>query len=154
MGLSIKIAAASVLLGALVAGYFYIESLRAQLQVAAEIRDKLESVIDEQKVTLERQLKDIQIMQSINAEVSKKFADSQEELGSLKKKFSNDRFSKLAKDKPSLLERKVNQGTVNALRCNELVTGAKLTKEEMQGTIKNSICADLISEMRKRVNAE
>jgi hypothetical protein len=154
MGLSIKIAAGSVLLGTLVGGYFYIESLRAQLQVAAEIRGRLESVIDEQKVTLERQLKDIQIMHSINAEVSKKFADSQEELGSLKKKFSNERFRKLAKGKPSLLERKVNQGTVNALRCNELVTGAKLTKEEMQGTIKNSICADLISELREKVNAK
>jgi hypothetical protein len=39
---------------------------------------------------------------------------------------------------------RVNRGTKDALRCNELITGAPLTTEEKSGKVKNGICDELI----------
>jgi hypothetical protein len=100
---------------------------------------------------MERNAEDMRKMQDINKKVSEEFAKSQREVSTLNKKF--EKFANVAKGKPTETEKRVNRGTQDALRCNELVTGAPLTKEEKSATIKNGICQDLVDALIARENA-
>jgi hypothetical protein len=51
----------------------------------------------------------------------------------------------VAKAPPTQTEIKINRGTKDALRCNELVTGSPLTTDELSGKVKNNICPELIA---------
>jgi len=149
MGLGIKIAIGAIILSLLGGSWMYIKTLKAELQVAAEVQSKMQGVIDGQKAVMERQAQDLKKQQEINEQVNKKFADSQKQVGELQKKFEKKNFDELTKKKPDLVEKKVNRGTEYALRCNEIVTGSPLTNEEKTGKIKNTICRDLIELLRK-----
>jgi hypothetical protein len=50
----------------------------------------------------------------------------------------------MAAEKPSVVEDKINRGTKDALRCNELLTGSPLTQNEISGKVRNNICPDLL----------
>jgi hypothetical protein len=144
MGLSIKIAIAAVLFSVVSGGYFYIQALEGKLEAAAEVQQRLEGVINQQKLVMERNAADLKKMQSINAEVADKATKAQQEVAAL-----NNKLSKLdevvAKAPPTQTEIKINRGTKDALRCNELVTGSPLTTDELSGKIKNNICPELIA---------
>jgi hypothetical protein len=45
----------------------------------------------------------------------------------------------LLRDKPGLMERVINTGTRNALRCMEISMGAPLTEDEKNATKKSEI---------------
>lgn len=146
-GLSIKIIIAMVLLSVISGGYLYIKALRAELQVAAEIQAKQEEVIASKEKAMAAIQEDVKRMADETKKLEKEKAEAEKQVSDLRKKFSN--FSKTAAEKPDLVERKINSGTINALRCNELVTGANLTEEEKSGKVKNSICPDLIKGLQK-----
>jgi hypothetical protein len=144
MGLSIKIAIAAVLFSVVSGGYFYIQALEGKLEAAAEVQQRLEGVINQQKLVMERNAADLKKMQTINAEVADKAGKAEREVAAL-----NNKLSKLdevvAKAPPSQTEIKINRGTKDALRCNELVTGSPLTTDELSGKVKNNICPELIA---------
>lgn len=144
MGLKIKLIIALVLFTVISTGFMYIKALRAELEAAAEVQIRMEGVINQQKLVLERQEQDMKKMQEVNKEVSDKINNAQKEMADLNRKFANRDLSAIASAKPTETEQKVNRGTKDALRCNELVTGAPLTNDEKTGKIKNSICADFI----------
>jgi len=148
MSFGIKIAIGVIILSLLGGSWVYIKALKTELQLAAEVQAKMQGVIDSQKAVMERQAQDIKKQQEINSEVNKRFADSQKEVGELQRKFDRRNFDQLTKQKPDVAERKVNQGTEYALRCNEIVTGSPLTEDEKAGKVKNNICADIIEKMR------
>lgn len=150
-GLQLKIIIALIVISIISGGYFYIQALRSDLAVAAEVQKKLEGVIEQQKLVMEKNAEDMKKMQEINKKVSDEFAKSQREVSALNKKF--EKFANVAKAKPTETEKRVNRGTVDALRCNEIVTGAPLTNEEKSGTIKNGICQDVIDALIARENA-
>jgi hypothetical protein len=50
----------------------------------------------------------------------------------------------MAQEKPSIVEEKVNRGSKDALRCNELITGSPLTEDEAAGKVRNNICPTLL----------
>jgi hypothetical protein len=144
MGLSIKIAIAAVLFSVVSGGYFYIQALEGKLEAAAEVQQRLEGVINQQKLVMERNAADLRKMQTINAEVADKAGKAEREVAAL-----NNKLSKLdevvAKAPPTQTEIKINRGTKDALRCNELVTGSPLTTDELSGKVKNNICPELIA---------
>lgn len=49
MGMGIKIAIAAILFSIVSGGYFYIQALEGKLEAAAEVQQRLEGVIDQQK---------------------------------------------------------------------------------------------------------
>ena len=100
---------------------------------------------------MEKNAEDMRKMQDINKKVSDEFAKSQREVSALNKKF--EKFATVAKGKPTETEKRVNRGTEDALRCNEIVTGAPLTAQEKSATIKNGICQDVIDALIARENA-
>lgn len=143
MGLGIKIAIAAILFSVISGGYFYIEALQGRLEAAKEVQQRMEGVINQQKLVMEKNAEDMRKMQSLNAEVAAKATQAQQEVAALNSKFS--RFDNLSKAPPSDTEVRVNRGTKDALRCNEIVTGSRLTSDELSGKVKNNICPDLIA---------
>ena len=144
MGLGIKIAIAAILISIVSGGYFYIQALEGKLEAAAEVQQRMEGVINQQKLVMERNAADLKKMQTINAEVAAEATKAQQELSVL-----NNKLTKLdevvVKAPPTQTEIKINRGTKDALRCNEIVTGSPLTTNEISGKIKNNICPDLIA---------
>ena len=142
MGLGIKVAIAAILVSVISGGYFYIEALQGKLEAAKEVQQRMEGVITQQKMVMEQTQRDLKRMSDLNQEVAAKAQAAQNEVNALNRKFS--RLDNIAKAPPSDTENRVNRGTKDALRCNELVTGAPLTSEEKSGKIRNNICNDLI----------
>ena len=144
MGLGIKIAIAAILISIVSGGYFYIQALEGKLEAAAEVQQRMEGVINQQKLVMERNAADLKKMQTINAEVAAEATKAQQEVSVL-----NNKLTKLdevvTKAPPTQTEIKINRGTKDALRCNEIVTGSPLTTNEISGKIKNNICPDLIA---------
>jgi hypothetical protein len=144
MGLKIKLIIACVLFTVMTSGYFYIMALKGKLEAAAEVQQRMEGVIEQQKIVLEKQQEDVRKMQELNKEISTKFSESQLEVSQLNQKFSNRNLARSSLKNPNETEMRVNRGTKDALRCNELITGAPLTTEEKSGKVKNGICDELI----------
>jgi len=147
MGLKIKLIIACVLFTVMTSGYFYIMALQGKLEAAAEIQQRMEGVIEQQKVVLEKQQEDVRKMQQLNNEMAKKFSETQQEVAQLSQKFANRDLAASSLKNPDETEMKVNRGTKDALRCNELITGANLTTDEKSGKVRNGICNDLIKEL-------
>ena len=144
MGFGIKIAFAAILFSVISGGYFYIQALQGKLEAAAEVQQRMEGVITQQKMVMEQQQADMKKMQAINAEVAKIAQQAQNDVNNLNRKFQQRDLAMSAARKPAEVEVRVNRGTRDALRCNELVTGAPLTPDELSGKVKNNICQNVI----------
>jgi uncharacterized protein YoxC len=145
MGIGIKIAIAAILFSVVSGGYFYIQALQGKLEAAAEVQQRMEGVIDQQKIVMEQTQRDLKLMNQINQDVAEKAQAAQNEVNNLSRKLS--RLDGLSKAPPSETEMRVNRGTRDALRCNEIVTGSPLTTDELSGKIKNNVCNDLIQSL-------
>lgn len=148
MSFGIKIAIAAILFSIISGGYFYIQALQGKLEAAAEVQQRMEGVINQQKLVMEKNAEDMRKMQQINVEIAKKIQQAQDEVNELNRKFQKRDLALLAAKKPSDIEIRINRGTKDALRCNELVSGSALTKDELSGKIKNGICQELIDSMK------
>ena len=147
MGLKIKLIIACVLFTVITSGYFYIMALQGKLEAAAEVQQRMEGVIEQQKIVLDKQQEDSRKMQELNVEIASKFSETQREVSELSQKFSDKGLISSSLKNPDETEMKVNRGTKDALRCNELITGAPLTTDEKSSKVKNGICAELIKEL-------
>ena len=148
MGLKIKLIIAAILFSVISGGYFYIQALQGKLEAAAEVQQRMEGVITQQKMVMEQTQRDLKRMGEINQEVAAKAQAAQNEVSNLSRKMS--RLDALAKAPPSETEMRVNRGTRDALRCNEIVTGSPLTTDEISGKIRNNICRDLIESLKPK----
>lgn len=145
--MKIKLIAGLIILCVMVTGYFYIQALQGKLEAAAEVQRHLEGVIDQQQKVLDRNAEDMKRMKEVNDKLSNDFSDSQSQLSDLNIKFNKFNLAEKAAANPSEAEMKVNRGTVDALRCNELVTGARLTADEKSGKVVNSICGEYVKRL-------
>jgi hypothetical protein len=142
--MSIRIIIGVILVSIMTTGYFYIDSLNSQLEAAAELQQKLEGVIEKQQEVMDRNEADLKKMQQLNKDLSESFTTTQQEANELRGKFDRMNLAKSASSLPTETEMKINRGTRDALRCNELVTGARLTPDEKSGKVQNNMCADVI----------
>jgi len=126
-------------------GYFYVQSLRHQLQAAVEAQQKLEDALAAKELVMKQMQEDIEKIRKINADLNIKFSNAQKDVSELEKKFQDAQgrqrdFSRAAMQNPKALQDKINRGTQFALRCNEIATGSPLKPEDD----KNNICQELI----------
>ncbi len=119
-----------VMIAALGAGGYYLMNLKADLAVAENNAKALESATQQQNALIESMKRDIVAIQQTNAELSATVEKQKADVSTLSNKFSKRDFGALAAEKPAVVERLVNRGTVNALRCMELASGAPLTEAE------------------------
>lgn len=134
---------AIVLVGA--AGLWYVTGLRADLAVSEENAKKMAVAVELQKQVIEQIKADQAQIQQLNAELSSTVKAQKKDMQALSDRFSTSAdgskrdIGELAVTKPDSIERAINRGTVNALRCIEIASGAPLTEAEQNATKSNEI---------------
>jgi hypothetical protein len=132
----------------LVGGFFHVSNLKADLAVSQANNAKLEQGIKEQHELMEKMRVDIEAIKKINDELNKQKEQLTKDKETLTTKFSKIDFGALASEKPNVVERLVNRGTQNAIRCMELASGAPLNEQEKNAktpTEANRECPSLIN---------
>lgn len=127
---AIRAIAMLVMVLALGVGGYYVMNLKADLAVSESNSKALEAATQQQNALIESMKADITTIQQTNAELAATVDKQRRDVETLNTKFSKRDFGALAAEKPAVVEKLVNRGTVNALRCMELASGAPLTEQE------------------------
>jgi len=153
MFMAIKMLMVVAVVGGLGGGVAYVYKVKADLATSEANNAKLESSVEEQKAVIAQQALDmdnIRVAMKEQEQLAKKLNASIEDL--------RDKFHKvnasgkkrdignLAEKKPKLMQRAINRGTKNALRCMEIAMGADLTEKEKNAVKKSQInpeCPDI-----------
>lgn len=137
---AVKAVAALIIVLVVMAGFYYISNLQANLAISRENAKKLEEAVKDQKEAIETIKREQQQIKDINAELNLQNKLQDRDMENLKERFNKTAsgekrdFGKTAASKPLSAERAVNRGTTNALRCLEIASGAPLTEAEKNAT--------------------
>lgn len=137
IGASVKAIVALIITVIVAAGGWYVMNLKADLAISEENSKRLQEGVREQQALMKQMAEDIAKIQDINRELAEQTTKHRAEVDALSRKFSQDAkgqprdFGQFAKEKPELVERLVNRGTKNAMRCLEIASGAPRTPEEL-----------------------
>ena len=85
-------------------------------------------------------------MQEKFTQVSSEFEAAESRVSGLEDKLKEHDLPYLAEQKPRLIDKIVDKGTKDVLRCLEIVSGSPLTEEEINVTKKskaNTTCPDI-----------
>ena len=130
IGGAIKAIVALIIVGAIGFGGYYLINLKADLAVSEMNNQKLQEGIQKQQELLEQQQKDIEQIQQTNKHLSEQNEKQKKDVDSLSKKFAKRDIGERAVENPELVEKLINRGTENVLRCFELASGAPLNEKE------------------------
>jgi TolA-binding protein len=136
-----------VIVVALGAGGWYIMNLKAELAISEANNAKLEDGIKMQQELVAQMQKDIVQIQETNRQIQEQAEKQKQDVTNLASKFSKRDIGALAAEKPAVMERLVNRGTANVMRCLELASGAPLNEKEKSAkspTEANRECPSLI----------
>ena len=143
---SIKIAMVLIMLAGAGGGVLYVKTLKSDLAVSEANNVKLTTAVGEQKAALEQMQKDFTAINVAKNNLEDQTRVLNAELNNLNDKFNKVNASgekrdigNLAQQKPKLMERAINTGTRNALRCVEIAMGEPLTEKEETATKKSQI---------------
>jgi len=143
--IGLKVALALGLTGIVAGGWFYVQSLRSDLEAQQAQTARAMDVVNQQAATLDQLQKDIARVQEITTDLNKKMQDAEKSVRDLDSKFSQNSAGKTrdigadAAAKPDSVEKIINRASQDAIRCGELITGAKPKPNET-----NSQCPDLV----------
>ena len=150
---SIKIALMLVVLAGAGGGFMYVKNLKSDLATSEANNLKLEQSIDSQKAVIQQMKADFEAMTKIKAEIEKQNLILKAEFKALDQKFNKINgkgevrdIGDLATKRPSSVEKIINKGSNNAMRCQEIAMGSPLTEKEKNATKKseiNSICPSI-----------
>jgi len=137
----------TVVLGAVGFGAWkYYTYTQEQIRIYAVNAATAELAQQESEAALESLHKDMAEIREQFATVSAEFEIAQSRVDNLEEKLSEHDLGALAQAKPKLIERIVDKGTKDVLRCYEILTGSPLTEEEKNVTKKskaNTTCSDV-----------
>lgn len=149
----LKIAIVAIMLAGGAGAFIYVKTLQADLAMSEANNAKLEQSVESQKAVIEQQLKDVKAIrvaiveqETLNKRLNESLKDLRDKFHKVNASGKKRDIGALAEDKPRLIERVINTGTRNALRCMEISMGAKLTEKEVNATKKseiNSECPDI-----------
>jgi len=149
----IKIAMLVIMLGGLAGGVTYVYKLKADLATSEANNAKLEDSVEEQKAVIAQQTLDmenirtaIKEQQDLNNKLNASIEDLRDKFHKVNASGKKRDIGELAEKKPVPMQRAINTGTKNALRCMEIAMGAPLTEKEKNATKKsqiNSECPDI-----------
>tara|TARA_R110002074_G_scaffold261097_2_gene433338 strand:+ start:1220 stop:1705 length:486 start_codon:yes stop_codon:yes gene_type:complete len=149
----LKIAIVAIMLAGGAGAFIYVKTLQADLAMSEANNAKLEQSVESQKAVIEQQLKDVKAIrvaiveqETLNKRLNESLEDLRDKFHKVNASGKKRDIGALAEDKPRLIERVINTGTRNALRCMEISMGAKLTEKEINATKKseiNSECSDI-----------
>ena len=145
----VGVAVATMMLGF----WLYYKNTQKRLQEAAQQNAQQAVQIQEQKAIQEQMQKDIQKGNQLRQEVNKTFQQTQRSIDDMRTKFTprtdpatgqTVTLGEKAVEKTDTVERAVNRGTYDQLRCFELLTGSPLTEEERNGKIGRASCRERV----------
>lgn len=148
IGAVVKSIVALIFLAVIAGGLYYISNMQASLAVLEMNNKQLEDGVKKQQELIEQQKADIQDVQKKNQELAQQNDKQRKDVENLSNKFHKKDIGQLAAEKPELMEKLVNRGTENALRCLELASGAPLNEKEKNAktpTEANRECPALIN---------
>ena len=112
------------------AGGWYLMNLKADLAISEANNQKLVDATKAQTELIEGMKADIEQIQKTTAELAAANEKQKRDVEALNSKFSKRDFGALAAEKPEVVEKLVNRGTANVLRCMELASGSPLNEKE------------------------
>lgn len=136
-GAVIKVVAVLIIVLVFAGGAWYVTGLRADLAISEMNNQKLQEGIEAQQALMAQMQADISQIQTINQDLKQENDRQQAEVKALSNRFSQNArgevrdFGALAAERPDSIQRAVNRGTVNAMRCLELASGAPHTEAEL-----------------------
>jgi len=147
----IKLLLTLIIIGLIIASAWYVTGMREQLVISENNNQKLEQAVIEQQDVLHQMRIDIKSIKSSNDRLQKLVQSQNKDINNLQNKFEKTKsgktrdINKIALRKPQVVEKIINNATVDAFRCLEVATGSKLTQEEMYGDKVNKECPSLIN---------
>ena len=143
---SIKIAMIVIMLAGAGGGFMYVKNLKADLATSEANNMKLEQSVESQKAVITQMKADFKAITEINEKIEKQNKLLKAEFAALDKKFNKINgkgevrdVGDLATKRPSSVEKIINKGTQNAMRCQEIAMGSPLTEKEKNATKKSEI---------------
>jgi ABC-type bacteriocin/lantibiotic exporter with double-glycine peptidase domain len=119
-----------VVVAIIAGGLYYLINIKADLAISEANNRQLVEATREQNLLIEQMKQDVAAIQQANAELQQQNERQRRDVETLNSKFSKRDFGALAAEKPAVVEKLVNRGTKNALRCMELAAGAPLNEAE------------------------
>ena len=119
----------------------YVMKLRSDNAILQANQIQLELSIESQKQVIQKQKEDFGKILEANKKMNTLVNNLQKDINALDKRFNKGArdFGKLANEKPKLVEKLVNRGSVRAGRCIEIAGGSPLTEKEINATKKSEI---------------
>ena len=125
------------------AGWMYYQDTQERIAILNENNAKLETAVATSEAAVASLQRDFQRANEELSRVNLEFANIRAQNDVLADKLAKHDLAVLGSNKPELVERLVNRGTINAGRCFEILAGAELTdkeKEATSGTAFNKEC--------------
>ena len=130
-------------------GFVYVKNLKADLATSEANNAKLEQSVESQKAVIKQMKEDFEAMTKIKAEIEKQNKILKAEFAALDKKFNKINgkgevrdIGDLATKRPESVEKIINKGSTNAMRCSEIAMGSPLTEKEKNATKKSEIISE------------
>lgn len=136
IGMAIRAVVTLIIVALIAFAGWYVTSLKADLAVSQENTKKMIEAVEEQKATIAQMQKDQADISRINKELAADIRSHQKDVKDLEGRFNTTssgqarNFGAAAAAKPESIQRAVNRGTKNALRCLEIASGSSLTDSE------------------------
>lgn len=140
IGTIIKAVAALVIAILFAVGFWWITGIRADLATSQANAEKLQQAVEAQHAAIEQMKVEQEQIRAITKTVSDQVIKQNNDVTALRDRFNTAangqqrNWGKTAAEKPATVERAVNRGTVNALRCLEIASGSPLTEAEKNAT--------------------
>ena len=138
---SVRVIIMAVLFFGIAGAGVYVMKLRSDNAILQANQIQLELSIESQKQVIEKQKQDFSKILKANKKMNTLVNNLQKDINALDKRFNKGArdFGKLANEKPKLVEKLVNRGSVRAGRCIEIAGGSPLTEKEINATKKSEI---------------
>ena len=122
----------AVVVAIIAGGLWYVTNLKADLATSEANNRELVTATREQNMLIEQMKQDVSAIQRAYTDIQAQAERQRRDVEALSSKFSKRDFGALAAERPEAVEKLVNRGTLNALRCLELAAGAPLNDKEKQ----------------------
>ena len=127
-------------------GFMYVKNLKADLATSEANNAILEESVKSQKAVIKQMKEDFEAITKIKAEIENQNKILKAEFAALDKKFNKINgkgevrdIGDLATKRPESVEKIINKGSINAMRCSEIAMGSPLTEKEKNATKKSEI---------------
>ena len=136
-----KMAMVVIMISGLAGAGLYVMKLQKDNAILKANQVKLEAAVEGQKKVIAQQKEDFGKILEANNKMNTLMNKLQKDLQDLDKRFTKGGrdFGKVALEKTKVIEKIINSGSDNVLRCVEISMGAPLTDKEKNATKKSEI---------------